>query len=137
MDSCIQIPLINIIILYSDFHELYSSAYHFKNHFLPPWSYSDFIEQWVQICNPAKSKVKTDTGSLSFSEQCTNCEKASNWHFNLLTQGHGKNILFCGFNLFNAQLYGASIYITYVSKESLNSLVLDLVFYKLLCCFVI
>ncbi|XP_057448477.1 carbonic anhydrase 2-like isoform X2 [Lotus japonicus] len=38
---------------------------------------SDFIEQWVQICNPAKSKVKTDTGSLSFSEQCTNCEKAT------------------------------------------------------------
>jgi carbonic anhydrase len=36
---------------------------------------SDFIEQWVQICNPAKSKVKADTSSLSFSEQCTNCEK--------------------------------------------------------------
>ncbi|CAK8537038.1 unnamed protein product [Lathyrus sativus] len=35
---------------------------------------SDFIENWVQICNPAKSKVKTDS-SLSFSEQCTNCEK--------------------------------------------------------------
>jgi hypothetical protein len=47
------------------------------NNFFPPSSYSDFIEQWVQICNPAKSKVKADTGSLSFSEQCTNCEKVS------------------------------------------------------------
>lgn len=36
---------------------------------------SDFIESWVQICNPAKSKVKADTKSLSFSEQCTHCEK--------------------------------------------------------------
>ncbi|KAL5100551.1 hypothetical protein RYX36_004878 [Vicia faba] len=36
---------------------------------------SDFIENWVQICNPAKSKIKTDTSSLSFAEQCTNCEK--------------------------------------------------------------
>ncbi|KAK7252372.1 hypothetical protein RIF29_36271 [Crotalaria pallida] len=36
---------------------------------------SEFIEHWVQICNPAKSKVKVETSSLSFSEQCTNCEK--------------------------------------------------------------
>lgn len=36
---------------------------------------SDFIEQWVQICNPARSKVKLETSSLSFAEQCTNCEK--------------------------------------------------------------
>ncbi|XP_058776453.1 carbonic anhydrase 2-like isoform X2 [Vicia villosa] len=35
---------------------------------------SDFIENWVQICNPARSKTKTDS-SLSFAEQCTNCEK--------------------------------------------------------------
>ncbi|XP_061356994.1 carbonic anhydrase 2-like isoform X1 [Gastrolobium bilobum] len=36
---------------------------------------SEFIEQWVQICTPAKSKVKAETSNLSFSEQCTNCEK--------------------------------------------------------------
>ncbi|CAL0314060.1 unnamed protein product [Lupinus luteus] len=36
---------------------------------------SVFIENWVQICNRAKSKVKVEASSLSFSEQCTNCEK--------------------------------------------------------------
>lgn len=36
---------------------------------------SEFIEQWVQICTPAKSKVKAGPSDLSFSEQCTNCEK--------------------------------------------------------------
>ncbi|KAJ4842928.1 Beta carbonic anhydrase 2, chloroplastic [Turnera subulata] len=38
---------------------------------------SDFIENWVKICAPAKSKVKTQCDSLSFDEQCNNCEKAS------------------------------------------------------------
>ncbi|XVF84978.1 hypothetical protein PTKIN_Ptkin17bG0082000 [Pterospermum kingtungense] len=36
---------------------------------------SDFIEQWVSICAPAKTKVKSEHTELSFSEQCTNCEK--------------------------------------------------------------
>ncbi|XP_023917146.1 carbonic anhydrase 2 [Quercus suber] len=36
---------------------------------------SDFIEHWVQICSPAKAKVKAEYNGLSFSEQCTNCEK--------------------------------------------------------------
>ncbi|XP_022776090.1 carbonic anhydrase 2-like isoform X2 [Durio zibethinus] len=36
---------------------------------------SDFIEQWVSICAPAKTKVKSEYSGLSFSEQCTNCEK--------------------------------------------------------------
>ncbi|XP_022733456.1 carbonic anhydrase 2-like isoform X2 [Durio zibethinus] len=36
---------------------------------------SDFIEQWVSICAPAKTKVKSENNELSFSEQCTNCEK--------------------------------------------------------------
>ncbi|XP_059448555.1 carbonic anhydrase 2-like isoform X2 [Corylus avellana] len=36
---------------------------------------SEFIEQWVQICSPAKAKIKTDHSELSFTEQCTNCEK--------------------------------------------------------------
>lgn len=39
--------------------------------------YSEFIEQWVQICTPAKSKVKEEGTKLDFSEQCTNCEKVS------------------------------------------------------------
>ncbi|QHO03154.1 carbonic anhydrase 2 isoform X1 [Arachis hypogaea] len=38
---------------------------------------SDFIEQWVQICNPARSKVKGGAGDSSFSDQCANCEKAT------------------------------------------------------------
>ncbi|KDP26586.1 hypothetical protein JCGZ_17744 [Jatropha curcas] len=36
---------------------------------------SDFIENWVSICSAAKSKVKTRCSSLSFEEQCHNCEK--------------------------------------------------------------
>ncbi|XP_061991817.1 carbonic anhydrase 2-like isoform X1 [Rosa rugosa] len=36
---------------------------------------SDFIENWVKICAPAKTKVKSACGDLSFSEQCTNLEK--------------------------------------------------------------
>ncbi|KAJ9169564.1 hypothetical protein P3X46_017741 [Hevea brasiliensis] len=36
---------------------------------------SEFIENWVQICSIAKTKVKTDYSSLSFEEQCLNCEK--------------------------------------------------------------
>lgn len=38
---------------------------------------SDFIENWVKICTPAKSKVKSQHSSLSFEEQCHNCEKVS------------------------------------------------------------
>ncbi|KAJ7943640.1 Carbonic anhydrase [Quillaja saponaria] len=38
---------------------------------------TEFIEQWVQICTPAKSKVIAKASSLDFSEQCTNCEKES------------------------------------------------------------
>ncbi|KAF8390412.1 hypothetical protein HHK36_024938 [Tetracentron sinense] len=36
---------------------------------------SEFIEHWVKICLPAKTKVKAEGSSLSFQEQCTNCEK--------------------------------------------------------------
>ncbi|KAM7484234.1 hypothetical protein LguiA_000243 [Lonicera macranthoides] len=36
---------------------------------------SDFIENWVKICMPAKDKVKADFKSLDFAEQCKNCEK--------------------------------------------------------------
>jgi carbonic anhydrase len=36
---------------------------------------SDFIENWVQICASARSKVKSEHSGLSFEEQCTNCEK--------------------------------------------------------------
>ncbi|KAI4383557.1 hypothetical protein MLD38_009383 [Melastoma candidum] len=36
---------------------------------------SDFIEHWVNICSPAKTKVKSEHGKLSFAEQCANCEK--------------------------------------------------------------
>ncbi|KAL9273537.1 Beta carbonic anhydrase 2, chloroplastic-like protein [Drosera capensis] len=36
---------------------------------------TDFIEDWVKICEPARSKVKSVHGSLEFAEQCHNCEK--------------------------------------------------------------
>ncbi|XP_027345257.1 carbonic anhydrase 2-like [Abrus precatorius] len=36
---------------------------------------SEFIENWVQICTPAKSKVKAEASESEFSDQCTNCEK--------------------------------------------------------------
>ncbi|XP_056165726.1 carbonic anhydrase 2-like isoform X1 [Syzygium oleosum] len=36
---------------------------------------SDFIEHWVNICAPAKTKVKSDHSSLTFAEQCAHCEK--------------------------------------------------------------
>ncbi|XP_057541775.1 carbonic anhydrase 2-like isoform X2 [Amaranthus tricolor] len=36
---------------------------------------TDFIEDWVKICNPAKFKVKSEHSNVEFSQQCTNCEK--------------------------------------------------------------
>ncbi|KAI8527119.1 hypothetical protein RHMOL_Rhmol12G0051300 [Rhododendron molle] len=36
---------------------------------------SEFIENWVKICMPAKSKVQTECKGLDFAEQCKNCEK--------------------------------------------------------------
>ncbi|KAE8730227.1 Carbonic anhydrase [Hibiscus syriacus] len=36
---------------------------------------TDFIENWVSICAPAKTKVKSECTELSFLEQCNNCEK--------------------------------------------------------------
>lgn len=36
---------------------------------------SDFIENWVQIGNLARSKVKSELNSAEFTEQCKNCEK--------------------------------------------------------------
>ncbi|XP_050205960.1 carbonic anhydrase 2-like isoform X2 [Mercurialis annua] len=38
---------------------------------------SDFIEDWVKIGSSAKARVKTECNSLSFEEQCHNCEKAT------------------------------------------------------------
>lgn len=36
---------------------------------------TDFIEDWVQICLPAKEKVKIEYASQPFPEQCAACEK--------------------------------------------------------------
>ncbi|KAL0699933.1 hypothetical protein Bca4012_056055 [Brassica carinata] len=36
---------------------------------------TEFIEDWIQICAPAKNKTKQDCKGLSFDDQCTNCEK--------------------------------------------------------------
>lgn len=36
---------------------------------------SDFIEDWVKICDIAKTKVKAEFGDLDIAELCTHCEK--------------------------------------------------------------
>ncbi|KAK8958556.1 hypothetical protein KSP40_PGU021994 [Platanthera guangdongensis] len=36
---------------------------------------TDFIEDWVKICSPAKEIVKKTYGDLPFEEQCTKAEK--------------------------------------------------------------
>ncbi|MFS7970576.1 putative carbonic anhydrase [Helianthus anomalus] len=36
---------------------------------------TDFIEDWVKICAPAKSKVKAGNASVSLDDQCVSCEK--------------------------------------------------------------
>ena len=36
---------------------------------------TEFIEDWVKICLPAKAKVKAEFGSSSLPEQCGYCEK--------------------------------------------------------------
>lgn len=36
---------------------------------------SDFIEDWVKICNPARSKVKDELSEAQFADQCHSCEK--------------------------------------------------------------
>lgn len=36
---------------------------------------TDFIEDWVKICLPAKHKVLAEHGGVDFGQQCTQCEK--------------------------------------------------------------
>lgn len=36
---------------------------------------TDFIEDWVKVCLPAKSKVIAEHGSTSVDDQCVQCEK--------------------------------------------------------------
>ncbi|THG12119.1 hypothetical protein TEA_027211 [Camellia sinensis var. sinensis] len=36
---------------------------------------TDFIEDWVKVCLPAKNKVKAENGNIPFPELCTVCEK--------------------------------------------------------------
>ncbi|KAH9627204.1 hypothetical protein KSS87_020750 [Heliosperma pusillum] len=36
---------------------------------------TDFIEEWVKICQPARSKIKTELTEAEFAEQCHHCEK--------------------------------------------------------------
>ncbi|KAJ6803247.1 carbonic anhydrase 2-like isoform X1 [Iris pallida] len=36
---------------------------------------TDFIEDWVAVCMPAKNKVKESYADLSLEEQCAKCEK--------------------------------------------------------------
>ncbi|XP_072980535.1 carbonic anhydrase 2-like [Typha angustifolia] len=36
---------------------------------------TDFIEDWVKICMPAREKVKAEHAVLPFPDQCTKCEK--------------------------------------------------------------
>ncbi|XP_047310922.1 carbonic anhydrase 2-like [Impatiens glandulifera] len=34
-----------------------------------------FIEDWVKICSPAKTKVKSEAADAGFADQCVTCEK--------------------------------------------------------------
>jgi carbonic anhydrase len=36
---------------------------------------TDFIEDWVKICLPAKSKVLAESESSAFEDQCGRCER--------------------------------------------------------------
>ncbi|WP_017417249.1 carbonic anhydrase, partial [Clostridium tunisiense] len=36
---------------------------------------TDFIEDWVKICMPAKTKVLADAKDAPFGDQCAQCEK--------------------------------------------------------------
>ncbi|RWW39915.1 hypothetical protein BHE74_00054715 [Ensete ventricosum] len=45
-----------------------------NHHLYVVWD-SDFIEEWVKICLPAKEKVVAEHAALSFADQCTQCEK--------------------------------------------------------------
>ncbi|XP_074309880.1 carbonic anhydrase 2-like isoform X2 [Silene latifolia] len=36
---------------------------------------TDFIEEWVKICQPARSKTKSELTEAEFAEQCHHCEK--------------------------------------------------------------
>ncbi|CAK7328061.1 unnamed protein product, partial [Dovyalis caffra] len=36
---------------------------------------TDFIEDWVKVCYPARTKVLAEHGNLDFPELCTHCEK--------------------------------------------------------------
>ncbi|KAL1223004.1 Beta carbonic anhydrase 3 [Cardamine amara subsp. amara] len=36
---------------------------------------TEFIENWIQICAPAKNRIKQECKDLSFDDQCNNCEK--------------------------------------------------------------
>ncbi|KAH9330119.1 hypothetical protein KI387_002227, partial [Taxus chinensis] len=36
---------------------------------------TDFIEEWVKICEEAKFKVKKTCANLSLEEQCASCEQ--------------------------------------------------------------
>ncbi|PWA69449.1 Carbonic anhydrase 1 [Artemisia annua] len=36
---------------------------------------TDFIEDWVKVCSPAKSKVHGETNGANLNDQCVQCEK--------------------------------------------------------------
>ncbi|KAL4568375.1 hypothetical protein LXL04_023986 [Taraxacum kok-saghyz] len=36
---------------------------------------TDFIEDWVKVCSPAKAKVVAECGGSSLDDQCVSCEK--------------------------------------------------------------
>ncbi|KAK9751041.1 hypothetical protein RND81_02G237400 [Saponaria officinalis] len=36
---------------------------------------TDFIEEWVKICQPARSKVRSEKNDAEFADQCHHCEK--------------------------------------------------------------
>lgn len=43
--------------------------------------FSDFIEDWVKVCLPAKSKVLSEANGSPFGGQCALCEKVKKSNF--------------------------------------------------------
>lgn len=57
--------------------------------------FSDFIEDWVKICLPAKAKVTAEHGNAAFGDQCVLCEKVRKNNFELTPRMAKTNLAAC------------------------------------------
>lgn len=83
--------------------------------------YSDFIDDWVQIAQPAKDKVKAEHSDLPFEQQCDICAKV----IKLITYSWCYTFPSCWlrFNYFNTikiRLYNQIILLNNIIQEAVN-----------------